>query len=392
MTTPPQKPPTVSLIPEHPQEQITTRTIVKVVAIVLTVIFTIVLVRLLWQPIAWILIAMFLAIALSGPVNLLARRMRRGLAITVVYVTVLLVPVAIASLIVPPLVRQGVDFVNDLPRYSRDLQNEIQKNDRLRKINADLKVTDQIQEFADDAPGKIGEAAGVLGDIGSAVVSSIFAGFTIFVLSIFMVARGRSWIDAGLDLRGGTSSEAIRAALDRIANAVGSYVGGAIAQATVAGLTAFVVLTILGVPFAGALAIVMAFGDLIPLVGATLAAILIGVVTLFNDFPADTIIWAIFAVAYQQFENYVVQPQIQKRAVELEPFVILVSVLFGGTLFGVAGALLAIPTAATFQISLQEWWRYRMANQLLVVSDDPSIVSGPPEPPPATGRPPPAPA
>ena len=87
----------------------------------------------------------------------------------------------------------------------------------------------------------------------------------------------------------------------------------------------------------------MAFGDLIPLVGATLAAILIGVVTLFNDFPADTIIWAIFALGYQQFENYVIQPQIQKRAVELEPFVILVSVLFGGTLFGIAGALLAIP-------------------------------------------------
>jgi predicted PurR-regulated permease PerM len=392
MSTPPQQPTTVALIPEHSQDQLSTRTIVKVIAIVLTVILTIVLVRLLWQPIAWILIAMFLAIALSGPVNLLARRMRRGLAITVVYVTVLLVPVAIASLIVPPLVRQGVDFVNDLPRYSRDLQREIQKNDRLRKLNDDLKVTDQINKFADDAPGKIGEAAGVLGDIGSAIVSSIFAGFTIFVLSIFMVARGRTWIDAGLDLRGGTSSEAIRAALDRIANAVGSYVGGAIAQATVAGLTAFIVLTILGVPFAGALAILMAFGDLIPLVGATLAAILIGVVTLFNDFPGDTIIWAIFAVGYQQFENYVVQPQIQKRAVELEPFVILVSVLFGGTLFGVPGALLAIPTAATFQISLQEWWRYRMANQLLVVSDDPSIVSGPREPPPETGQPPPAPA
>ena len=202
----------------------------------------------------------------------------------------------------------------------------------------------------------------MLRDVGTGLVNSIFAGFTIFVLSIFMVARGRSWIDGALRLRGGTSSEAIDAALDRIGNAVGSYVGGAILQATVAGVTAFIMLTILGVPFAGALAIVMAFGDLIPLVGATLAAILIGVVTLFNDFPADTIIWAIFALGYQQFENYVIQPQIQKRAVELEPFVILVSVLFGGTLFGIAGALLAIPTAATVQISLQEWWSYRAAH------------------------------
>src|SRR4249919_2694086 len=104
MTVPPQPPPTVSLLPAHPHEdQLSSRTIARVIAIVLTVIFTIVLVRLLWQPIAWILIAMFLAVALSGPVNLLARRMRRGLAITVVYLTVLLVPIAIASLIVPPL-------------------------------------------------------------------------------------------------------------------------------------------------------------------------------------------------------------------------------------------------------------------------------------------------
>ena len=206
-----------------------------------------------------------------------------------------------------------------------------------------------------------------------------------------MVARGRVWIDGALELRGGTSSKAIGAALDRIANAVGNYVGGAIVQATVAGVTAFVMLTILGVPFAGALAIVMAVGDLIPLVGASLAALLIGVVTLFNDFPADTIIWAVFAIAYQQFENYVIQPQIQKRAVELEPFVILISVLFGGTLFGIAGALLAIPVAATVQISLQEWWSYRAANQLLVVTEHvgsarPGAELGPPE------RPPPAPA
>jgi predicted PurR-regulated permease PerM len=299
--------------------------------------------------------------------------------------------VAIGSLILPPLVRQGVDFVNDLPRYSHDLQDEIQKNDRLRKINNDLKVTDQLDKFANDAPDKIGQAAGVLSDVGATIVSSLFAGFTIFILSIFMVSRGRTWIDAGLDMRGGTSSEAIRAALDRIATAVGNYVGGAIVQATVAGVTAFIMLTILGVPFAGALALVMAFGDLIPLVGATLAAILIGVVTLFNDFPADTIIWAIFAVGYQQFENYVVQPQIQKRAVELEPFVILVSVLFGGTLFGIPGALLAIPTAATFQISLQEWWRYRMAARLHVVSEDPEIIL-PGDPPAPPGDPPPAPA
>jgi predicted PurR-regulated permease PerM len=86
-------------------------------------------------------------------------------------------------------------------------------------------------------------------------------------------------------------------------------------------------------------------------------------VTLFADFPTASIIWFVYASAYQSFENYVVQPQIHKRAVALEPFVVIVSVLFGATLFGVVGALLAIPIAAAIQIGAQEWWRYRLEQQ-----------------------------
>jgi len=89
------------------------------------------------------------------------------------------------------------------------------------------------------------------------------------------------------------------------------------------------------------------------------AAIAIGLVTLFNDFPTDTIIWAIWAIVYQQIENNVIQPQIQKRALDIHPFVVLVSVLFGSTLFGVPGALLAIPVAASAQIAVLEWWQFR---------------------------------
>lgn len=348
----------------------TTRVILRIVLIVLAVVFTLLVLRLLWQPIAWMLIAMFLAIALSGPVNLLARRMRRGLAITIVYLAVLLVPVAIAAVIVPPLVRQGVNLVQDLPTYAQDVQRYVEDNPQLRRLNADLGVTERLNEIAADLPAKIPEAAGVLRDLGSGLISSVFAGFTIFILSIFMVARGRVWIDAAIDLRGARHASALRGGLDRIANAVGNYVGGAIVQATIAATATFILLSVLDVPFAGALAVLVGLFDLLPLVGATLAAVIVGLVTLFNDFPTDTIVWAAFAVAYQQFENYVVQPQIQKRAVELEPFIVLVSVLFGATLFGVVGALLAIPVAATIQIALQEWWRFRLEGRLEVVRDE----------------------
>ena len=188
-----------------------------------------------------------------------------------------------------------------------------------------------------------------------------------------MVASGRRWIEAAVSGRllasaGGAEplatrdpeqKERLERTLNHIGSAVGNYVGGALLQATIAGITAFIVLTILGVPFAGALALLVFFFDLIPLVGATLAAVLVAVVTVFVDFPVALIVWVVYAIAYQQIENYVIQPQIQKRAVEVDPFVVLVAVLFGATLFGIIGALLAIPAAASIQIAIREWMAYR---------------------------------
>ena len=374
----------ILLPPAASEDAPTTRSVLRVVLIVLVVVGTIVLIRLLWQPITWLVIATFLAIALSGPVNLLARKMRRGYAITIVYLALLLTPIALGVLIVPPMIRQGVQFVNKLPAYSNDVQDYVNRNKRLRKIDKDFEITSKLQKEARKAPTHIGEAAGTLRDVGAAIVSSLFAGFTIIVLSLFMVARGRSWVDAAVDLRGGHERDALKRALDRIGIAVGNYVGGAAVQATVAGTSAFLMMTILGVPFAAPLAILVALFDLLPMVGATIAAVFVGLVTLFNDFPTATIIWAIFAIAYQQFENYVIQPQIQKRAVELQPFVTLVSVMFGGTLFGVIGAILAVPTAATIQIAFQEWVRYANHRRAeAVMAGEPGALEGPQPPAPA---------
>ena len=348
-----------------PEEILSTRTILRVIAIVLVVIGTVLLVRLLWQPIGWVVIAAFIAVAVSGPVSLLEKRMPRALAIGLVYLLLILIPAGIAAAVIPPVVEQGVNFVNDLPRYTNDLQEAVESNDRLAEINRNFGVTNELQRLAENAPDHIGEAAGVVRDVGSGLFSGLFSALTIFVLSIFMTARGRVWIDGALRLHGGKEAQAVGVALDRIANAVGHYVAGAAVQATIAGLAAFIVLSILGVPFAGALAVLVALFDLIPLIGATIAGLIILVVTLFHDFPTATIVWVIFGIAYQQFENYVIQPQIHKRAVQLEPFVVLISVICGGVLFGIVGALLAIPIAASIQIGAQEWWRFRLDRQIV---------------------------
>ena len=90
-----------------------------------------------------------------------------------------------------------------------------------------------------------------------------------------------------------------------------------------------------------------------------IGAVIVGVVTVFADFPTATIVWAIYSIIYQQVENTLIQPQIQKRAVNVHPFIVLVAVLFGSTLLGVLGALVAIPVAASVQIAIREWWDYR---------------------------------
>jgi predicted PurR-regulated permease PerM len=356
--------------------------IVRIVLIVVGVALTLYLIYLLRKPLGWLCIAIFLAVALSGPVNWLNRRMRRGFAIALVYLGLLAIPVGLAALIVPPMVREANRLADNAPRYARDVTDYVQENERLRELNEDYNITEKLEEEAGKLPSKLGGAAKTLRDVGFGIVNSIFALVTILILTAFLLGSGRIWVDRALELRPAAERERLRRALEHMANAVGGYVAGALLQATIAGVLAYILLTILGVPFREPLAVLVFLFDLIPLVGATIAAVLVGIVTLFIDFPIATIVWAVWSIVYQQVENSVIQPQIQRRTVQVHPFVVLVAVLFGATLLGVVGALVAIPVAASIQIVLREYWDFRR----MEVRRTP-----PPEPPPpATEEPAPA--
>jgi predicted PurR-regulated permease PerM len=331
------------------------RTIVRIVLVVVCVAIVLYLLWLLRKPISWLLIAAFLAVALSPPVNWLNRHMRRGFAIAITYLGLLLVPVLLIALIVPPLITEANNFADNVPRYADDVTEYVQKNKRLREINEDYDITGKLEEEAGKLPSRLGGAAGTLRDIGFGIVNSLFAALTILVLTAFLLSSGRNWTDAFIASRPPHQRERLRRARDNMASAVSGYVAGALTIAMIAGIATYVVLLILGVPFRGPLAVIAGLFSLIPLVGATIAAVLIGIVTLFEDFPTATIIWAIWAVGYQQLENHLIQPQIQKRTVNVHPFITIVAVLFGATLVGVMGAIVAIPVAASIQILLREY-------------------------------------
>lgn len=330
---------------------------------VVSVIAAIGLLYLLRGPISWLIIAGFIAVAVSGPVKWCERWMSRGKAILAVYVSLLLVPALIGLIVVPPIVRAASNLVNEAPQYADDLQKAVGENKTLTKLDDDFHIVDQIQKSAEKLPEQLGNAASWLGDLGLGIVNSAFAAVTILIFSVFLVSNGRNWVEALLSYGPGERRDRLRTVLDRMADAVGSYIAGALFQALIAGLLTWVVLLVLGVPFAAPLAVLVALFDLIPMVGATIAAVVVGIVTLFHDFPTVTIIWVVWSIVYQQVENTVIQPRIQNRAVGVHPFMVMVAVLFGGTLFGVPGALLAVPVAASIQIGLKEWWEWRAERQ-----------------------------
>jgi predicted PurR-regulated permease PerM len=140
---------------------------------------------------------------------------------------------------------------------------------------------------------------------------------------------------------------------DEALRRVGGYVLGNLATSVVAGVTTLIFLEILRVPYAVALALFVAVLDLVPLVGATIAAVIVSAVALFHSLPVG-IATIIFFVIYQQFENYVLVPRIMKRTAEVSPLATVVAALIGGTLLGIVGALLAIPVAAAIQIVVDE--------------------------------------
>jgi len=199
---------------------------------------------------------------------------------------------------------------------------------------------------------------GPLKDVTVSAFSFIGQLVTVLALTFLLILHGRDYVNMGLSLTG-SRQDRYRELIIEINQAVAKYVLGNVIISVLATVATWVVLSILGVPYALSLGFVVGFFDLIPLVGATLGAIVVAAATVGVNFPVATIVWVAFIIIWQRFEDYVVQPLVYGRAVHVNPIVTILSVLAGAELLGVLGALLAIPTAAAIQIVLRAWWSSR---------------------------------
>src|SRR5919201_5737270 len=335
--------------------QVSARAVAKVVLVAAGVIAALYFSYLIRTVIGLVLIAAFFAIAIAPAVNWLAhRRVPRWVAILLVYLGIAGGIFGIGLLIVPPLVSGVESLSSDLPGYVSDLRS----NPTFREYDDRYHITQKLKQQAKQLPSKLGEAAGTLRDVTVGVFSRFVKLFSILVIAFFLARDGDRILGFGFRQLSPERERRVRAVAADVSDAVSGYVFGNFVISILAGLVTYVTLTILGVPFALPLAILFGFFDLVPLVGATLGGILVGIVVAFTNFPVGLIVWVAVLIVYQQIENNMIQPFVYGRAVELHPLIVIVAILIGAALLGVLGALVAIPAAAAVQAVVRDYWRF----------------------------------
>ena len=337
---------------------IRTRTILQVLGIVLATLGVLAFVYLAWHIITWVLVAAFLALALNPAVERIERRgVRRGYAAGVVFVLALAAMVGLGFLLLPPLVRQVTDFIEAVPNLVDDL---VAGRGPLGFLQRDYHIVDRIRAAIakNGAGGVLGITAPAIA-VAQSVFSVIIASVAIAFLTFFMLLDGPRLVGRFYDFLPDTARPRWQRVGNEIYRTVGGYVTGNVFISVIAALAAMVVLFALGSSYSVALAVVVGIFDLVPLAGATIAAVIVSAVVFVELGWVKGVVIITFFLVYQQLENHILQPVIYGRTVQLSPLVVLVSVLIGAELAGILGALAAIPVAGIVQAVGREFLRYR---------------------------------
>ena len=355
------------------RSQVSSRAVARIVLVAAGVVGALYLAYLIRQVIGLFVIAAFFAIAIAPAVNWLnERKVPRSLAILLVYLAGAASVFGIGLLIVPPLVNGVEDLSADLPGYVDDLRH----NETFRDYDDQYHITEKLTQQAQELPSKLGEAAGTLRDVTVGVFSRFVQLFSILVITFFLVKDGDRLLAFLYRQLPPQRARRLRTIAADISDAIAGYVFGNFVISILAGIVTYATLRILDIPFALPLAILFGFFDLVPLVGATLGGILVGIVVAFVNFPVGLIVWAAVLILYQQVENNLVQPYVYGKAVQLHPLIVIVAILIGAALLGVLGALVAIPAAAAVQAVVRDYWRFSREGRPLGESEQAPAEAG----------------
>jgi len=325
------------------------RTVVRVMAVGFAFIIGLDIIGAIWPILKLILIAAFLAMALNPPVNYLMSKAAKGsrvLATAISYVFVVMILGLFLAIVVPPFARETADFIDDFPTYIEDLRTS---DGQLSEWIRDLNLDDQLENIQENLSDVLGPANSVLLNGISAVGTFLFQLVTVLVLAFFMLIEGPGWLKHFWETQRPEFRKRYEPLMHKVYKVVTGYVNGQLLIAFIAGVTSLIAMFIAGIDYPLPLAVLVGMFGLIPLVGATLGAVVVVAFALFESVYA-AVFMAVFFLVYQQVENNGIQPYVQSRNLEVSPLLVLVAVLVGASLGGLLGGFIAIPTAASIRV------------------------------------------
>jgi predicted PurR-regulated permease PerM len=344
--------------PEVQRSQVTLKTVFTICFGVLAVTALVAATLRALVVVVMTLAALLLAVALDHPVSYLQqRRAPRWLAITVVVSVALFLLVILGYLLIPPAVAQAQQLIERIPELIASIK-------RTRVFTAIGERTG-LTQWIGSPEGRLvevmrGAASPLLWALGS-VLTFVGGLVTVVFLTVFMLIFGAPLIQSALDEALPERRATYAALLGKIYSSLGGYLGGMLVICSINATLTTIFLAINGVPFFLPLGIVSGIASLVPYAGPVVAAIMISLLSAIGGFWHG-LASAIYFFVYGQIEGNVIGPLVFKQTVHVDPLVVLLSVLFFGDMAGVAGAIAAVPAAATIQIVVRELLRHRRAH------------------------------
>jgi predicted PurR-regulated permease PerM len=255
----------------------------------------------------------------------------------------------------PPIFEDVESLAKKLPGYVRDFEDWANNNQQFQELNAKYHITAKLSEQASTLPSHLSSGASTLGSLTVSLLEHLLAAITVLTLTFFLLLDGRGMVDRGTGRLPAVQRDRARRIAGRVATVVKAYVSVNLVLAVVAGFLTWVFLEAEGFHLALPLAVLVAFLDLIPLIGLTVGGFAVFGVLMIDGGPGDAIVWLIIFLVYQQLQDRVIQPLLYRGgALKVNPAVAIVAVIVGANLAGVLGALLAIPTAASLGVVIDE--------------------------------------
>jgi predicted PurR-regulated permease PerM len=315
-----------------------------VVGVVLAVAALLIGIWIVRETVVWLVAAGFLAFSIEPLIRIFTRRgMSRGAATTVAFLLIGAAVLVFAFAFIPSIVDGARALKEQIPAYVDQLQDTSASD----ALNADQAIESAGNAAAESS--SFFDGSGRVLDFVGGLVSAGFAAFMIFTFTLYFLVYGRDLVRGGSGLMPASYREPFLAATRSIYQINKGYWYGKFLIGLIAGLTTFVTMKILGLPYAAPLALFVGITDLIPNIGATLGTIPVVIVGLLEE-PWKGAVVGVVLILYQQVENNLITPKVFKETVEIHPFLSVVVVIAFTSLFGIVGALIAVPVTKSIEI------------------------------------------